>query len=43
MSIEDGRRVISSLSDTEVIYVLQGGVVERISNLDTRYATLLIF
>jgi thiamine biosynthesis lipoprotein len=32
MSIEDGRRVISSLSDTEVIYVLQGGGVERISN-----------
>jgi thiamine biosynthesis lipoprotein len=32
MSIEDGKRVISSLSDTEVIYVLQGGGIERISN-----------
>ena len=32
MSIDEGRAVISSLSDTEIIYVLADGSVERISN-----------
>ncbi len=32
MSIDEGREVISSLSDTEIIYVLADGSVERISN-----------
>ena len=32
MSIEEGREVISAFSDTEVIYVLPDGSLERISN-----------